>query len=83
MARLPSYFSKLRNLDILKADRNPIEWPPKAVMEPQGGLNSAQGMKDWIRSLQKWLETNNSKTELATTNNKIFPNDQLRSEGNL
>ena len=55
-----------RNLNILKCDRNPIEWPPRSVMETLGSSNTAQEMKEWIRSLQKWMEGNSYKSELVS-----------------
>ena len=37
-------------------ERNPIEWPPKHVTRPTGGLDSSLAMQEWIRGLQKWME---------------------------
>lgn len=56
LARLPSYLSHFYNLGVLQVDRNPIEWPPSSVLEPINNLNSSQSMKEWVQSLQKWLE---------------------------
>jgi hypothetical protein len=50
--------AKLRNLNVLKVDHNPIEWPPKSVMEPIAGSDNAPAMKEWIRGVQRWIEDN-------------------------
>jgi hypothetical protein len=56
VSRLPLYLSQFRHLSILQADRNPLEWPPRSVMESPNNLDDPQIMKDWIRGLQKWME---------------------------
>lgn len=33
-----------------------MEWPPKAIMECQG-VDDANSMKEWIQSVQSWIET--------------------------
>lgn len=68
MTRLPVYLSRFRNLTVLQADKNPIEWPPKAVMEPPNLV--ADGAKfsiSWIKSIQKWIE--------SETTSEIHPHD--------
>jgi hypothetical protein len=50
--------TKLVNLNVLKLDHNPIEWPPKSIMEPSSASDNAAAMKDWIRGIQKWIEDN-------------------------
>lgn len=62
--RLPAYLSNFRNLSILKTDHNPIEWPPKVVMEPPGGVEDPKVMKGWIQTIQKWMDDNSSRTEV-------------------
>ncbi|KAF8078065.1 RAM signaling pathway protein-domain-containing protein [Lyophyllum atratum] len=57
ISRLPSYLSQFHNLEVLQVERNPIEWPPKSVMEKGGNLDTRHAMKEWVRSLQHWLET--------------------------
>ncbi|KAJ4488536.1 RAM signaling pathway protein-domain-containing protein [Lentinula aciculospora] len=57
VARLPAYLSKFRNLTVLQVDKNPIEWPPKAVIEPPDLVaDGAQSSISWIKSIQKWIE---------------------------
>ncbi|KAG1819664.1 RAM signaling pathway protein-domain-containing protein [Suillus subaureus] len=57
ITRIPGYFTDFRELDVLKVDHNPIEWPPKHVMEtPDGG-------REWITFMQKWMR-NNSRSRL-------------------
>jgi hypothetical protein len=74
----------LLNLDILKCDRNPLEWPPRAVLEPLSGINTASGMKNWIRSVQKWMESNPSKSDHVITHALNFPrNGQLELEDSM
>lgn len=63
LTRLPLYLSTFRQLNILKTDHNPLEWPPKTVMEPIGGLEDPQTMRNWIRTVQKWMEDSCPKTE--------------------
>ncbi|GJE95156.1 RAM signaling pathway protein-domain-containing protein [Phanerochaete sordida] len=55
--RIPSYFVQFRDLTTFKAEQNPLEWPPKDVMEAP---HSDQGeeMKEWIQSVQTWIDTN-------------------------
>ncbi|KII89252.1 hypothetical protein PLICRDRAFT_110138 [Plicaturopsis crispa FD-325 SS-3] len=55
LTKLPAYIADFRHLNILKADHNPLEWPPKSVMEPPTGGEDPQEMKQWIRSVQKWM----------------------------
>lgn len=33
ITRLPGYLTEFTKLDMLKVDHNPIEWPPKAIIE--------------------------------------------------
>ncbi|KIK63550.1 hypothetical protein GYMLUDRAFT_57243 [Collybiopsis luxurians FD-317 M1] len=59
VTRLPSYISKFQNLSVLQVDKNPIEWPPKAVMEPPelvASPGAADSSRSWIKSVQKWIE---------------------------
>ncbi|KAG2048777.1 hypothetical protein BDR06DRAFT_962235 [Suillus hirtellus] len=57
ITRIPGYFADFRELDVLKVDHNPIEWPPKNVMvTPDGG-------REWITFMQKWMR-NNSRPRL-------------------
>lgn len=56
ITQLPPYLSQFSNLEVLQVERNPLEWPPKAVMEKADSLDSRSAMKDWVRSLQGWIE---------------------------
>ncbi|KAJ6500542.1 RAM signaling pathway protein-domain-containing protein [Mycena sanguinolenta] len=53
LSRLPIYLSKFYKLEVLQLERNPLEWPPKAVLSPP---ESPGAMRDWIRSVQMWIE---------------------------
>ncbi|KAG6821460.1 hypothetical protein H0H93_010184 [Arthromyces matolae] len=59
LTRLPLYLSQFSNLEVLEVERNPIEWPPKSVMEKAQSVDSRSAMKDWVSSLQKWLQADN------------------------
>lgn len=52
ITRVPGYFTDFHDLDVLKVDRNPIEWPPKYVME------TTDGGREWITFMQKWIRNN-------------------------
>ncbi|KAG6879036.1 hypothetical protein C0992_005729 [Termitomyces sp. T32_za158] len=56
ITQLPPYLSQFSNLEVLQVEKNPLEWPPKAVMEKAESLDSRSAMKDWVRSLQDWME---------------------------
>ncbi|KAG6379191.1 RAM signaling pathway protein-domain-containing protein [Boletus reticuloceps] len=58
ITRLPGYLSDFGSLDVLKVDHNPIEWPPKPLIETNGSPHNPQAMKDWILALQTWLREN-------------------------
>lgn len=58
ITRLPGYLADFGNLDVLKVDHNPIEWPPKPTIELNVSPNDPQAVKDWIIALQKWLREN-------------------------
>ena len=58
ITRLPGYLADFGSLDVLKVDHNPIEWPPKSIIETNGSPNNPQVMKDWILALQIWLREN-------------------------
>ncbi|KAG6818209.1 hypothetical protein H0H87_000114 [Tephrocybe sp. NHM501043] len=59
IARLPPYITQFSTLEVLQVERNPIEWPPKHVMDKAGILDSRQAMKEWVRNLQKWIIADN------------------------
>lgn len=56
--KLPAYLSQFKQLTLLKVDQNPVEWPPRSVMECSGNLEDPQVMATWIHSVQKWIEDN-------------------------
>ena len=56
--KIPPYFSQFRNLEMFKADQNPLEWPPKDIMEAPH--SKKEDMKEWIWSVQRWIEDNSS-----------------------
>ncbi|KAF8558527.1 hypothetical protein OG21DRAFT_1404943 [Imleria badia] len=58
ITRLPGYLADFSSLDVLKVDHNPIEWPPKPIIETNGPPINPQAMKDWILALQRWLREN-------------------------
>lgn len=39
-------------------DRNPIEWPPRFIIDAGKNNESVQAMKNWIRNLKEWIEAN-------------------------
>ena len=54
--RLPPYIASFRHLTLFKAEQNPIEWPPKDVMDCNGDSNDSQVMSEWIKSMQSWMQ---------------------------
>ncbi|EEB96625.1 hypothetical protein MPER_04211, partial [Moniliophthora perniciosa FA553] len=56
LTRLPTYLVKFHNLTVLEVERNPIEWPPKSVMERREPVNNAEAMSSWIHSIQRWID---------------------------
>jgi hypothetical protein len=61
LSRLPIYLSKFYKLEVLQLERNPLEWPPKSVVTPP---QSADAMRDWIRSVQMWIEAETSRPRI-------------------
>ncbi|KAL0947467.1 hypothetical protein HGRIS_013573 [Hohenbuehelia grisea] len=55
LRRLPTYLSWFEHLEIFQVDRNPIEWPPKSVLLPIGGVETPESMREWIKGLRSWL----------------------------
>lgn len=60
ISRLPTYLPQFHKLEVLRVDRNPVEWPPKAIMELPGS-NDLSLMKEWIQNVQNWIETESSR----------------------
>lgn len=61
ITRLPTYLPHFHNLDVLQWERNPIEWPPSNVM--RAVVADGKGMKDWIKAVQSWIESENRATK--------------------
>lgn len=61
VTRLPTYLTKFHKLEVLELERNPIEWPPKFIIEHPRKPETAQSMKDWIRGVQNWIEAETSR----------------------
>jgi len=59
LRRLPSYLSEFHELSIFKISQNPIEWPPKSVLETSDNLDDPQNMAGWIHRVQEWISENN------------------------
>lgn len=60
VARLPPYFSQFKRLELLKLDRNPIEWPPRHILQSEIPHDGDKEMKEWIASLLDWVDYNTS-----------------------
>lgn len=59
VTKVPPYFANFRQLSILKADKNPVQWPPAHIMDL--GTNPAT-MTEFISRLQAFLGESNLKT---------------------
>ncbi|KZV69010.1 hypothetical protein PENSPDRAFT_493463 [Peniophora sp. CONT] len=49
ITRLPSYFTQFHSLEVLKCEQNPLEWPPKHVIDAQGAA------PDFVSFLKRWM----------------------------
>ncbi|KAJ3545621.1 hypothetical protein NM688_g5607 [Phlebia brevispora] len=56
--QLPPYFIQFRSLQLFKAEHNPLDWPPKDVMSSSARDDDRDDVKEWIRGIQTWMETN-------------------------
>ena len=81
LTRLPSYLRNFKNLNILKTDHNPLEWPPKVIMEPFGGVEDPQIMRGWIKTVQKWIEDNSTKAEDRKASDDSMSTEQTDLDG--
>jgi hypothetical protein len=52
---------KFHNLAVLEVERNPIDWPPKHIMEQHEPTGTAEAMRNWIRGIQRWIEAESSR----------------------
>jgi hypothetical protein len=75
VTRLPTYFGGLRRLETLALDHNPIEWPPKNIIEPYVNSADKTGMREWIRMIQAWVEQH-----AVHTSERKASDDSLLSE---
>jgi hypothetical protein len=65
---------------VLEVDRNPIEWPPKHILERPTVL-SADDMLVWIKRLQKWIETERVKpSRQLTDDSSIYGGDHSSND---
>ncbi|KAJ7043150.1 RAM signaling pathway protein-domain-containing protein [Mycena alexandri] len=64
LTRLPIYLSKFYKLDVLQVERNPLDWPPKSVIGQSRAPETPQTMRDWIRSVQKWIEAETARPRI-------------------
>ncbi|KAI0093579.1 RAM signaling pathway protein-domain-containing protein [Irpex rosettiformis] len=75
--RLPAYFSQFHDLNLFKVDHNPLEWPPRNVMEPSPPGENTEAVKAWIQDIQDWIQQNS-----ATAERKIS-DEQQQQEASL
>ncbi|KDQ33898.1 hypothetical protein PLEOSDRAFT_1110771 [Pleurotus ostreatus PC15] len=75
LSRIPTYLSRFNSLEIFKVDRNPIEWPPREVTSLSHSVDSADSMKDWIISLQRWLDDDEMKLNRVHDDSGFVEND--------
>ncbi|EIN07514.1 hypothetical protein PUNSTDRAFT_136193 [Punctularia strigosozonata HHB-11173 SS5] len=55
LTRLPPYLASFTRLENLGIDHNPIDWPPRAVLDPHGSdLSNKQVMKGWVNVVIPW-----------------------------
>ncbi|TEB35919.1 hypothetical protein FA13DRAFT_1623434, partial [Coprinellus micaceus] len=60
ITRLPQYFGQFKNLEILKLDRNPLEWPPRNIVQGDVPHEDEEAMKEWIAGILEWIDYNTS-----------------------
>lgn len=75
LSRIPTYLSRFNSLEIFKVDRNPIEWPPREVTSLSHSVDTADAMKDWIISLQRWLDDDEMKLNRVHDDSGFVEND--------
>ncbi|KAI0082789.1 hypothetical protein K474DRAFT_1654962 [Panus rudis PR-1116 ss-1] len=69
--RIPPYFTQFRELTLFKADQNPLTWPPKSVMDAPSSVEGP-AMKDWILSVQKWMESQADELERKGSDDSVL-----------
>ncbi|TFK42699.1 RAM signaling pathway protein-domain-containing protein [Crucibulum laeve] len=77
VTRLPSYLDQLHKLELLQLDRNPIEWPPRSVLDTSLNLEG-QSMRDWIHTVQKWIQSHTSNNHLNGTEHHDWEQESQR-----
>lgn len=75
ITRLPPYFAEFRNLENLALDHNPIEWPPRTILEPFVDASDKGATKEWIQMLQAWIEQH-----ATTAEGRKYSDDSAASE---
>ena len=50
ITRLPSYFTQFNSLEVLRCEQNPLEWPPKQVIDTEGST------PDFVSFLKRWMQ---------------------------
>ncbi|KAF8522222.1 RAM signaling pathway protein-domain-containing protein [Hysterangium stoloniferum] len=55
ITRLPPYFAKMSNLTVLQVDHNPIEWPPKHILEPLEHPEDTEAATAYIEDVKTWM----------------------------
>ncbi|KAH9934701.1 RAM signaling pathway protein-domain-containing protein [Fomitopsis serialis] len=75
--KLPPSFVRFQELTLFKVDGNPLEWPPKAVMDSSENLDDPQVMKDWIKRVQKWIEEHSPSRKMSEDSVRL---DRLRDD---
>lgn len=78
--KIPPYFVQFRDLITFKADLNPLEWPPKDVMEAPHN-EQGEEMKEWISDVQAWVDENTNPSERKLV--EELSNAELDSESVL
>ncbi|KAI0748324.1 RAM signaling pathway protein-domain-containing protein [Daedaleopsis nitida] len=73
--RLPAYLVQFHQLNLLKVDQNPLEWPPPSVLRPGKDTNDPQLVAEWVKHLQSWLEDN-----AATAGERKHSDDSMTSD---
>ncbi|VDB83087.1 unnamed protein product [Peniophora sp. CBMAI 1063] len=50
ITRLPSYLTQFHSLEVLRCEQNPLEWPPKQVVDAEGNT------PDFVAFLKRWMQ---------------------------
>lgn len=52
---LPTYFPKFGELNLLKIEHNPIEWPPPHILNVAPNSTDPLVASRWVKSIQGWI----------------------------